>query len=132
MTFPNTITRSLGWVACLLGAAGLPAAHAARLDTTSCALTMSNGVVVGLSNLLSGEALVRAAGQEAGLSALHRLNQSDLRGERARVVRHITRQTYFEWGGEWIQTDNAIEGHIRTRFEAEPATGDILDRKSVV
>src|ERR1017187_6018392 len=126
MTLLKTITRSLGWAAFLLGAVGLPAAHAARLDTTSCALTMSNGIVVGLSNLLSGEALVRAAGQEAGLSALHRLNQSDLRGEQVKVVRHITTQTYLEWGGEWIQADNVIEGHIRTRFEAEPATGDIL------
>ena len=126
MPFPKTIMRSLGWVAFLLGAGGLQSAHAATLDTPRCSLTMSNGVVLGFSNRLSGETLMQAADQKTGLSALHRLNQNDLRGEQAKVVRHISTPTRLEWGAEWVQADNAMEGHIRTRFEAEPATGDIL------
>ena len=71
MLFGSTTQRSLSWIALLLAAAALPAAQPVTLDTAGCALAISNGVIVGLSNRLSGETLVRAFGQEAGLSALH-------------------------------------------------------------
>ena len=75
MSFAKTIPRSLGCFALLLVAAALPAALATTLQPTTCALALSNGVVVGLSNRLCGETLVLGAGQEAGWSALHRLNR---------------------------------------------------------
>ena len=50
-------------------AAALSAAQAANLDTRTCSLTMTNGVVVGLSNRLCGETLVLGSGPETGWSA---------------------------------------------------------------
>jgi hypothetical protein len=126
MTLPKTITRCLRRVAFLFGMAGLPAAHAATLNTASCALTVSNGVVVGFSNRLCGEALVRASAQEAGLSALHRLNQGDLRLEQAKPLTQANSATRLEWAAEWEQPGKAVAGWMRTRFERDPETGDIL------
>src|ERR1035437_4738430 len=126
MPFPKHITRNLGWVALLLGAAGLRAAQPATLDTTSCALAISKGVIVGLSNRLCGETLVRTFSQEVGLSGLYRLNQSDLRLEQAKLLPQTNSATRLEWAAEWEQPGKAVAGRMWTRFEGEPGTGDIL------
>ena len=126
MPFPKNATRSLGCIALLLGAPALRADQPATLDTKSCSLTVSNGVIVGFSNRLCGETFVRATGQQAGLSALHRLNQSELRLEQATLLPQSNSVTRLEWAAEWEQPDKAVTGRMRTRFEAEPGTGDIL------
>ena len=126
MLFGNTTQRSLSWIALLLAATPLSAAQPASLETRTCAVTVSNGVVVGFSNRLSGETLVRAPGQESGLSALHRLNQGDLRVEQAGRLTHSNGVGRLEWSAEWEQPGRGATGWMRTRFESEPGTGDIL------
>jgi hypothetical protein len=126
MPFPKTFTRSLGWIALLVGTSALGAAQPAILDTSVCSLAVSNGVIVGLSNCLCGETLVRSLGQESGLSAIHRLNQSDLRLEQANLLPQTNSTTHLEWAAEWGQTGKTVAGRMRTRFESEPGTGDIL------
>ena len=121
MLFGNTPQRSLSWIALLLAAAGLPAAQPAPLETTSCVLAIRNGLVVGLSNRLSGETLVRAAGQEPGLSALHRLNLGDLRVEQAKLLTNSNPAGRSEWAAEWQQPDKVVAGWMRTRnFSRSP------------
>ena len=53
MSFAQTIPRSLGCITLLLAAAALAAARAVRLETSTCSLTMTNGVVVGLRRRLN-------------------------------------------------------------------------------
>ena len=67
MPFAKTIPCSLGCITLLLAAAALSAAQAATLETRTCSLTMTNGVVVGLSNRLCGETLVRGIRTGDGL-----------------------------------------------------------------
>jgi len=126
MLFGNTTKRLLSWIALLLAAAGLPAAQPATLETSGCVLTIGNGVIVGLSNRLSGETLVRTAGQEPGLSALHRLNQGDLWAEQATLLTNSNPAGRSEWTAEWQRPEKVVAGRMRTRFESEPGTGDIL------
>ena len=127
MSFPKTITRNLGWLALLLGATALRAAQPATLDTASCALTINHGIIVGFSNRLCGETLMQASsGQEANLSALQCLNQSDLRLEQAKHLPQTNSATRLEWGAEWERQGKTAAAWMRTRFESEPGTGDIL------
>ena len=121
MTFSKTSTRSLAWIALLLGAVGLLVAHAATLDTASCSLVISNGVIVGLSNRLCGETLVCASSaQEAGLSALHRLNQDDLRLEHAKLLPQPNSATRLEWAAEWEQAGAAGADRSANRRRQPP------------
>ena len=126
MPLPKNITCSLGWLALLLALAALPAAHTATLDTPTCSLAVSNGVIVGFSNRLCGETLVQPSGQQAGLSALHRLNQSDFRLEQATLLPQTISATRLEWAAEWEQQGKTATARMQTRIEAEPGTGDIL------
>ena len=129
MPYAKTIPRSLGFVTLLFAAAALSAAQAANLDTRTCSLTMTNGVVVGLSNRLCGETLVLGSGPETGWSALHRLNQGDLRVEQAKRLSMSNAPTRIEWTAEWEQAGAGAAGRMQTRFESEPGTGDILVRQ---
>ena len=129
MPFAKTIPRSLGCITLLLAVAAVPVAQAATLETTTCTLTLSNGVVVGLSNRLCGETLVLGSGQEAGWSALHRLNQGDLRLEQAKRLSMSNSPTHVEWAAEWEQPGRGAADRMRTWFEGEPPTGDILVRQ---
>jgi hypothetical protein len=129
MPYPKTISCCLGWASFLLGTAGLPAAHAATLDTASCALTVSNCVIVGFSNRLCGETLAQAASQETGPFGLHRLNQSDLSLGQAKFQSQTNSATRLEWNAEWEQPNKAAAGWMRTRYECDPEAGDILVRQ---
>ena len=60
------------------------------------------------------------------MSALHRLNQGDLRVEQAKLLAQSNSATRLEWAAEWEQPGKAAAGRMRTRFETEPGTGDIL------
>jgi hypothetical protein len=122
----RTVTGGPVWIAFLLGAALLPAARSATLETRSCSLTISNGVVVGMSNHLCGEALVSVGDPGAGLCAVRRLGQGDLRLEQAKRLSVSNSPTGVEWTAEWLQAGNDAAARMRTWFESEPATGDIL------
>ena len=141
MSFSKTTARSLGCVVLLLAAADLPAAQSATLETTTCALAVSNGVIVGLSNRLSGETLVQPFGQAAGLCAVHRLDRSDFRLDAAEFLTQPLSDTGLEWLGEWEISGRSAQGDERTWtaganmriwFEREPGTGDILVRQEGV
>ena len=60
------------------------------------------------------------------MSALHRLNQGDLRLEQAKPLPEANSATRLEWAAEWEQPGKAVAGWMRTRFESDPETGDIL------
>ena len=129
MPFAKPDLRSLGCVALLLTLATLPQAHATTLETRTCSLLMTNGVVVGLSNRLCGETLVLGSGPETGWSALHRLNQGDLRVEQAKRLSLSNSPTHVEWTAEWEQAGAGAADRMRTWVESEPGTGDLLLRQ---
>ena len=127
MPFARILTRSLGWLALVPAAVALSTPQpAAMLTSKTCALAVSNGVIVGFTNRLCGEPLAWADGQEAGLSALHCLNQGELRLEQAKVRALTNTVARLEWTAEWEQPGKVAAGRMRTQIEAEPATGDIL------
>ena len=121
MPFAKPDLRSLGCVALLLTLATLPQAHATTLETRTCSLLMTNGVVVGLSNRLCGETLVLGSGPETGWSALHRLNQGDLRVEQAKRLSMSNSPTRVEWTAEWEQAGAGAADRMRT-WERGPAS----------
>ena len=126
MPFAKANPCSLGCITLLLAAAALSAAQAATLETKTCSLIVTNGVVVGLSNRLCGETLVLSSGPETGWSALHRLNQGDLRVEQAKRLSMSNAPTRIEWTAEWAQAGAGAADRMRIWVESEPGTGDIL------
>jgi hypothetical protein len=126
MPFAKILTRSLGWLTLLPATVALSSPQAAMLNTKTCALAVSNGVIVGFTNRLCSEPLVWAAGQEAGLSALHRLNRDELRVEQAKLRPRPNSLTRLEWAAEWEPSGKPAAGQIRTWIEAESGTSDIL------
>ena len=128
MSYSTTRMRGLSWAVLVLCTSVLPASPAATLDTKACSVAIENGVIVGFRNRLCGETVVRppASGQISGLSGLYRLNQSDLRLEQAVLMPQPSSPAHFECAGRWERPDQAAEASMRTRFESEPGTGDIL------
>ncbi len=126
MLSAKTVPHSLTCLTLLLAVAVLPATRAATLATRTCSLTITNGVVAGLSNLLSGEALVLAGDRGAGLCAMRRLSQGELRVEQAKRLSVSNSLSGVAWNAEWGQTGAGTAEQMRTRFETEPGTGDIL------
>src|SRR5512141_3236780 len=104
----------------------LPAERSAAVQTRSCTLTLSNAVVVGFSNRLSGECLVKPMGSEAEWSGLQRLNESALRGAQARWQANPNSTTAVQLAAQWEKPDHSIAGEMTMRLETEPATGDVL------
>jgi hypothetical protein len=126
MLIVANLTRKVGWIGLLLAAAASSAAESASLRTKTCSLVVSNGVIIRLTDRLSGESLVQASGQQSSLSALLCLNQSDLCLDRARLLSCSNSATGLECEAEWQPPGKQVTGRMRTRFECEPATGDIL------
>ena len=129
MSFARIIPRNLGRFTLLLAAAALTAARAATLETRTCSLIITNGVVVGLSNRLCGETLVLSGDQGAGLCAVRRLSQGELRVDQAKRVSLSDSPAGVLYSALWEQPGTGAADQMHTRFASEPATGDILVHK---
>jgi hypothetical protein len=93
------------------------------LQTKTCGLEIRDGVIVALTNRLTGEAFVHAAPRPASLAALHRVNQPLLAVhdalDSASPVGIEESSAWLTNGASW-----------RFRCEADRASGDLLITQS--
>jgi hypothetical protein len=125
MPFVRTVLATSAGFASILTTAVLPAAQAVTLETGTCSLTITNGVVVGLSNHLGSEVLLSAGDRGMGLCAMRRLGAGELREDQAKRLTVSKSGSGVEWSAEWGPAGSVVESQMLTQFVTEPRTGDI-------
>lgn len=90
----------------------------AGLQTKTCGVEIRDGVIVALTNRLTGESLVHAASNPASLAALHRANELLLtvRGAQENASAKSIQQSFA-----WLTND----ARWQLRCEADAASGDL-------